>query len=91
MEPANLFQWGGLNRILNPFLIKQGDLKLCLNYNSDIVYAKKKRTGYSTFLDRPDSSQVYNLIPFDRADGSRMVLRISGTSIYKYAFSGSVW
>ncbi len=91
MSDISFFKYGGMNRILNPFLIKEGDLKLCLNYNSDVFYAKKRRTGYSTFLNNPDGGNVYSLIPFDRADGSRMVLRISGTSIYKYAFTGNTW
>lgn len=85
------FQFGGMNRVLNPFAIKPTDVKLCLNYNSDIFFAKKKRTGYSLFLNNPDSSQVNNLIYFDRADAYRFVLRNSGTSLYKYAFSGTTW
>lgn len=80
-----------MNRVLNPFDIKPGDLKLCLNYNSDTYFAKTKRTGYSLFLDNPDSAKVWNLVPFDRADGHRMVGRISGSNIYKYEFSGGTW
>jgi hypothetical protein len=85
------FTWGGMVRTLNPFLIKPGDLKLCLNYNSDVFYAKVRRTGYSLFLNNPDSTKVWNIIPFDRQDGYRFVLRISGTNIYKYAFTGATW
>ena len=91
MAEISRFQFGGMNRILNPFQIKPSDIKLCLNYNSDIFYAKKKRTGYSLFLNNPDSNQVNNLIYFDRADAYRFVLRNSGTSLYKYAFTGTTW
>lgn len=91
MSDFSRFTWGGMVRTLNPFLIKPGDLKLCLNYNSDVFYAKVRRSGYSLFLNNPDSTKVWNTIPFDRQDGYRLVLRISGTSIYKYAFTGSTW
>lgn len=91
MADISQFQLAGMNRVLNPFLIKAGDLKLCLNYNSDIFYAKLKRNGYSLFLNNPDNLTVNNLIPFDRNDGYRLVLRNSGTSLYKYAFTGSTW
>lgn len=91
MSDYRRFQWGGMNRVLNPFIIKPGDLKLCLNYNSDVFYAKFRRMGYSAFLNNPDSTKVWNLIPFDRADNYRFVLRIAGTNIYKYAFTGNTW
>ncbi len=82
---------GGMNRKLNPFDIKTSDLKLVLNYNSDVFFAKKKRHGYSTFLNNPDSLNVYNLVYFKRNDGVPIVLRNSGISLYKYAFTGSTW
>lgn len=80
----------GMNRSLNPLNIKPGDFKLVLNYNSDVTGAKKKREGYVTFLNNPDSLQVYNLIE-EKLSSGRFVLRVSGTSIYKYAFTGSTW
>lgn len=85
------FTWGGMVRVMNPFDIKPGDLKLCLNYNSDTFFAKTKRGGYLTFLDNPDGATVHNLMPFDRQDNYRFVLRNSGTSLYKYAFTGTSW
>ena len=80
----------GMNRSMNPLEIKPGDFKLVLNYNSDITGAKVKRPGYITFLNNPDSLQVYNLIE-EKLSSGRFVLRVSGTSIYKYAFTGSTW
>jgi hypothetical protein len=80
----------GINRILNPLDIKSGDFKLVLNYNSDIASAKKKRPGYEAFLDRIDNFEVYNLIS-ERLSIGRLVLRVSGVSIYKYTFTGSTW
>jgi hypothetical protein len=80
----------GMNRSLNPLEIKPGDFKLVLNYNSDITGAKKKRDGYETFLNNPDSSEVYNMFE-EKLSSGRFVLRVSGTSIYKYAFTGSTW
>ena len=80
----------GMNRVLNPLLIKSGDFKLVHNYNSDVASAKIKRKGYETFLNNPDSLEVYNLIE-ERLSSGRFVLRVSGTSIYKYAFTGSTW
>ncbi len=79
-----------MNRSMNPLNIKPGDFKLVLNYNSDVTGAKKKREGYTTFLNNPDSLQVYNLIE-EKLSSGRFVLRVSGTSIYKYAFTGSTW
>ncbi len=80
----------GINRTINPLNVKPGDFKLVLNYNSDVTGAKKKRAGYETFLNNPDSLQVYNLIE-EKLSSGRFVLRVSGTSIYKYAFTGSTW
>lgn len=87
----NYYQIGGINRKLNPFLVKPSEMRMVRNYVSDIFYTKEKRSGYKFFLDNPDSSQVYNLIYFKRNDGQRCVLRISGTSIYKYSFTGATW
>lgn len=63
---------------------------MVLNYNSDVAGAKVKRPGYETFLNNPDSLNVYNMI-HARLTSGRFVLRVSGTSIYKYAFTGSTW
>lgn len=87
----NYYQIGGNNRKLNPFLVNASDLRLVRNYRSIVYFAKDKRPGYTKFLDNPDTSKVYNLIHFKRNDTYRCVLRISGTSIYKYAFTGASW
>lgn len=87
----NYYQIGGINRKLNPFLTNPSDLRLVRNYRSTIFYTKEKRKGYTKFLDNPDSSKVYGLIHFKRADSTRRVLRLSGTSIYSYAITGSTW
>jgi len=87
----NYYQIGGINRKLNPFLVKPSEMRMVRNYVSDIFYTKEKRGGYKFFLDNPDASQVYNLVHFKRNDGQRCVLRISGTSIYKYSFTGDTW
>lgn len=91
MADVERFVWNGMNRILNPFDIKPGDLKVCLNYNSDTFFAKKRRSGYSLFLNNPDNEPVYALIPFDRADGERFVYRVSGNYLYSYNYSGNTW
>jgi hypothetical protein len=91
-EPAfSYYQLGGTNRKVNPFLVNQSDFRLIRNYRSNIFFTKEKRGGYSKFLDNPDSGKVYRLIRFKRNDGNQMVLRVSSTNIYKYAFSGATW
>jgi hypothetical protein len=91
MSAFNYYQIGGMNRKLNPFLVKPSDLRLVRNYVSNLFYTKEKRSGYKVFLDNPDSLQVYNLIYFKRNDGQKFTLRVSGTSIYTYSFTGATW
>jgi hypothetical protein len=60
------------------------------NVNGDILGALTRRLGYVKYLDNPDSMPVLTLFNWNKIGTSRL-LRVSGTSIYKYNFSGTTW
>lgn len=82
----------GINRGVNPLLLKKGELERCLNLYTKTIGSKAKRPGYATFLDAIDANSVRNLIYFELGNGAtKRVLRVSGTKIYAYALSGGTW
>lgn len=81
---------GGINTYINP-LQKDGLLIHAVNVVSFPAGAKTKRTGYSTFLGTPDTSQVQSLFEFQNIgnnSGSVNLYRASSTKLY-YSLQGT--
>jgi hypothetical protein len=81
---------GGINTYSNP-LSQDGVLIHAINVTSTGQGYKTKRSGYSSFLGTPDSSQVQSLFDFQNIgnnSGSMALYRASGTSLY-YSLQGT--
>jgi len=89
--PFRAYAFGGMNRDVNPILMKDSDLGLALNFYTNKFGAKKVRFGYTQLLDQIDTSPVRNLIYYNMPSGNKGILRVSNSKIYKYTFSGSTW
>lgn len=86
------YNLGALNLAVSPFLHKDGDMIRCLNTESDIVGARKKRPGYVTFLGTPDNSQVNTLFSWTKNDGTTLFLyRASGSILYNSIQGTGAW
>lgn len=77
------FNFGVVNRRVNPVLSKDEELLDLVNFYSDQVGAKKVRPGLVSFLNNPDSSSVSYLYycKFPNQTTSKL-LRFSGNKIY---------
>lgn len=91
MAVQQYFQTGGINTYINP-LLNDGALIHSVNMLSFPYGAKTKRTGYSTFLGTPDTSQINSLFDFPRNNGTETYLyRASGSSLYQSYQGTGVW
>lgn len=78
------FNTPGINTYINP-LLQDGGVIHAVNVVSFPFGAKSKRSGYSQFLNNPDSSQVNSLFMFPNIgnDGTTLNLfRASGSIVY---------
>lgn len=74
---------GGINTYVNPLSQPDGNVIHCLNLDSNPLGGKKKRQGYSTFLNNPTSDTVNSLFSWTKNDGTTLwVYMASGTSVY---------
>ena len=87
----NVFE--GINRLAADDLTKPSELRLAINCDSYILGAKKKRVGYVKFLNNPDSSSIQGLFYWIKADGTKLLFRVSNGKVYKYQFGSgaSTW
>lgn len=82
----------GIQVDANPFLSKDTELIACQNMYSNRLYGKKVRFGYERLgTNNPDAQPIRNLIYYDFPNGSRGILRVSGSKIYNYNFSTGDW
>jgi len=80
----------GVNTYTNP-LQNDGVLIHAVNVTSDPYGAKTKRSGYTSFLGTPDTSQINTLFDFQNIQnisGSMNLYRASGSSLY-YSIQGT--
>lgn len=82
---------GGLNQYTNPAIPRTGELTRAVNVTSDKFGAKKKRSGYITFLGTADGSAVNSLFSWTKADGSLFVYRASGSALYHSVGGTGAW
>ncbi len=87
----DFYQFGGVNQDVQPFLLKDTDLRLNLNMYTKNIGAPKVRFGYTPFLDAIDNRPVRNLIFYNFPSGTTGVLRYSNGEIYNYVFTGATW
>ncbi len=86
----HFYNFGGIQRDLNPFLMQDSDLMLSLNWYSNQGGVKKVRPGYKKFLDTPDSSPVRNLIYYN-LPSYKGLIRVSNEKMYINDLYSSVW
>jgi hypothetical protein len=80
-----VFNLGGKQLKISPFLTDSGEMLRCVNMDNDMVGAKTKRSGYNTFLGTSDGSAILDLFSWTKADGtSTFVYRNSGGKLYYY-------
>lgn len=87
----NFYNHEGINRDVNPFLVKPSDLYSSINFYSRIYGSKKVRFGYQKLLDTIDNQPIRNLIYYDLGTALKGILRVSNSKIYKYVFTGATW
>ena len=90
-DVKHFYAYAGLNRDVNPFLMKDSDLSLCNNFYSKTVGSKKVRFGYTQFLDAIDNQPVRNLYYFNLPNGTKGIFRYSNKKLYLNKFVGSSW
>lgn len=83
MAKYRIFNLGGKQLKVSPFLSNDGDMTRCVNMDNDLIGAKTKRPGYDTFLGTANGSEVLDLFSWTKADGtSTLVYRNSGGLLY---------
>jgi len=83
MSRYKIFNLGGKQLRVSPFLTNPGEMTRCVNMDNSYIGAKSKRPGYETFLGTSDGSAVLDLFSWSRADGtSTFVYRNSGGKLY---------
>jgi hypothetical protein len=83
MAKYKVFNLGGKQLKVSPFLNAPGDMLRCVNMDNDYIGAKTKRPGYDTFLGTANGSAVVDLFSWTKADGtSTYVYRNSGGRLY---------
>jgi len=87
-----VYNLGGLNLKVSPFLHKDGDMIRCLNVENDQIGAKKKRPGYIKYLGTPDNSQINTLFSWTKENGTQLWnYRASGSVLYYSTQGTGAW
>lgn len=82
------FSSAGIDTYTSP-LVADGKLIHSVNMISDPLGGKKKRPGYITYLNAPDSAQVNSMFQFQKNDGTTLFnYRASGSLLY-YSLQGT--
>jgi len=82
MAKFQVYNLGSLNLKISPMLQKPGDLLRSVNVESYPFGAKRKRSGYTTYLGTmPNGSVVQDLAHWTRTNGTQM---------WNYAFAGGL-
>lgn len=80
---------------VSPLLTNNGELLRCLNFENNLIGAKTKRPGYTTFLDTANGSPVLDLWSWTKEDGtSTFVYKNAGGRIYYWDAgigTGTAW
>lgn len=93
MADKNYFLTKGVSTYVNP-LLEDGQLIHALNVVSYPYGAKSKRTGYSSFLGTPDTSEVKSLFSFPNINNnsdSFNLYRASGSIVYHSLQGTGAW
>lgn len=93
VQSKQYFNTGSLNTYTSPTL-QDGILIHAVNVTSTYYGAKEKRTGYSTFLGAPDTSQVNSLFSFPNIgnnSSSMNLFRASGSVVYHSLQGTGAW
>lgn len=89
MATLNVTNLKELNLYTNPLLQGQGEFIQMKNVDSYPYGAKRKRQGYSVYLNAPDAATVNTLFDWHRNDGTTFWnYRASGSAIY-YSTQGT--
>lgn len=91
MAIQRILNSGGINTFLNPLVKSDQDLIRAVNVESYPYGAKRKRSGYTTYLGTADGSAVTGLFSWTKNDGSLFVYRTSGTKIYSSVEGTGAW
>jgi hypothetical protein len=95
MAKYSVFNLGGINNKVQPFMKQDGQVTRSINMFTDEIGAKRKRGGYVSFLDNPDNADVVSLFAFDPPDENIDYLyRASGSAVYYYdvgSGNGTAW
>ena len=75
---GRVFNLAGLNLKMSPYLQQEGEMSQCVNMETDMLGAKKKRPGYTTYLGTPDNNRINTLFNYTTN---------SGTQFWNYRFS----
>jgi len=79
----------GMNLKVSPFLQKEGELLQCLNLDPIPYGAKRKRSGYTTFLGTANGSASQSLFSWTKEDGTTLnVYGAFGNKVY-YSLQGT--
>lgn len=91
MATQQYFNFGGINLYTNP-LENDGIFTRVINMQTYPMGGKRKREGYGTYLNNPDSAQINTLIDWHRNDGSTFNLyRASGSVLYYSTQGTGAW
>lgn len=77
MAKYRVFNLGGKQLKVSPFLQNPGDMTRCVNMDTDYIGAKTKRSGYVQYFAAPTAGTVTNLFNWTKDDG---------TTFYNYTF-----
>jgi len=92
MPELSISDLGGINTYSNPFALPDGNIIHCVNFDSVPLGAKKKRSGYNTFLGTPDNGTVNSLFAWVQNNGSTFWLyRASGSVVYSSQQGTGAW
>ena len=72
MAKYRIFNLGGKQLKVSPYLQKEGDLLRCVNMDTDSIGAKTKRSGYVRYFDTPTEGTVNHLFNWTKDDGSTL-------------------
>lgn len=72
----------GMNRNINPSLIRHGEWKTIINGELNRIGIIEKRKGYKKILNNPDNSEVLSLIRCELGDIRRLIMVTATGNIY---------
>lgn len=82
MKYYRMYQNIGMHRNASPMNVLKGEWKKIINWDIAKIGSATKRSGYTSILNVPDSSEIFSIIPFEIGTTKKLIMINAAGKLY---------